>query len=98
MSRPSAGWSSWCSGRWPSGSPPVLWPEPNVESAVVDIRRHDPPAADRDWLFRLVAAGFGQRRKMLRRSLAELVPAEGFEAAGIRPDARAEELGVEDWG
>jgi 16S rRNA (adenine1518-N6/adenine1519-N6)-dimethyltransferase len=80
----------------------VFLPAPKVESALVRIERRPVPAVspdvDREWLFRLVGAGFGQRRKMLRRSLAELVPAEGFEAAGIRPDARAEELGVEDWG
>ena len=33
-------------------------------------------------LFGLVEAGFGQRRKMLRRSLAELVGADAFAAAG----------------
>ena len=47
---------------------------------------------------RCVRAGFGQRRKMLRRSLAALVEPADFEAAGIRPEARAEELDVADWG
>jgi 16S rRNA (adenine1518-N6/adenine1519-N6)-dimethyltransferase len=82
--------------------PTVFLPAPNVESALVRIERRPSPAVpvdvDRDGLFRLVAAGFGQRRKMLRRSLAGLVPADAFDAAGIRPDARAEELAVEDWG
>jgi 16S rRNA (adenine1518-N6/adenine1519-N6)-dimethyltransferase len=80
----------------------VFYPVPNVESALVRIDRRAAPAVghdvDRDWLFRLVRTGFGQRRKMLRRSLAALVPAETFVAAGIRPQARAEELSVEDWG
>ena len=80
----------------------VFHPVPNVESALVRIDRRPAPAVgaevDRDWLFRLVRTGFGQRRKMLRRSLAALVPAEAFAAAGIRPEARAEELAVEDWG
>ena len=80
----------------------VFHPVPNVESALVRIDRRPAPAVgpdvDPEWLFRLVRAGFGQRRKMLRRSLAGLVPAEAFEAAGIRPEARAEELAVEDWG
>jgi hypothetical protein len=35
---------------------------------------------------------------MLRRSLGDLVAPEAFEAAGIAPTARAEELSVEDWG
>jgi len=52
---------------------------------------------DRERLFRLVDAGFGQRRKMLRRSLAGLVDAEGFAAAGVRPEARAEELDLAAW-
>jgi 16S rRNA (adenine1518-N6/adenine1519-N6)-dimethyltransferase len=80
----------------------VFHPVPNVESALVRIDRRPVPAVgpevDPEWLFRLVRAGFGQRRKMLRRSLAALVPAEAFTAAGIRPEARAEELAVEDWG
>ena len=80
----------------------VFHPVPNVESALVRIDRRPAPAVgpevDPEWLFRLVRAGFGQRRKMLRRSLAALVPAEAFVAAGIRPEARAEELAVEDWG
>ena len=80
----------------------VFHPVPKVESALVRIDRRPAPAVgpdvDPEWLFRLVRAGFGQRRKMLRRSLAELVPAEAFVAAGIRPEARAEELAVEDWG
>ena len=80
----------------------VFHPVPKVESALVRIDRRPAPAVggavEPEWLFRLVRAGFGQRRKMLRRSLAALVSPEAFEAAGIRPDARAEELGVEDWG
>ena len=46
----------------------------------------------------VVKAGFGQRRKMLRRSLAGVVTPDAFERAGIRPEARAEELNVEEWG
>jgi len=80
----------------------VFHPVPNVESALVRIDRRPAPAVgpevDPEWLFRLVRAGFGQRRKMLRRSLAALVPTGAFAAAGIRPEARAEELAVEDWG
>ncbi len=82
--------------------PTVFHPVPKVESALVRIDRRPEPAVgsevDRAWLFRLVAAGFGQRRKMLRRSLSALVEAEAFAAAGVRPEARAEELSVEDWG
>jgi 16S rRNA (adenine1518-N6/adenine1519-N6)-dimethyltransferase len=85
-------------GRVPAS---VFLPRPEVESVLVDIRRRPAPApadeAGRDRLFALVRAGFGQRRKMLRRSLAGLVGADAFVAAGVRPEARAEELGLEDW-
>jgi 16S rRNA (adenine1518-N6/adenine1519-N6)-dimethyltransferase len=79
--------------------PSVFLPEPNVESVLVRIDRRPQPVcdADPDELFALVRAAFGQRRKMLRRSLADRVTAEQFEQAGIRPDARPEELGVDDW-
>ena len=81
----------------------VFVPRPRVESALVRIVRRptpavDPAAVDRSWLFELVRAGFGQRRKMLRRSLAGLAGAEDFAAAGVAPEARAEDLGVADWG
>ena len=93
----------WATARVVGRVPPTVFhPVPNVESALVRIDRRPAPAVgadvDREWLFRLVRAGFGQRRKMLRRSLAALVPAEAFVAAGIRPAARAEELAVGDWG
>ena len=77
-------------------------PVPNVESALVRIERRDVPAVGPEVepgaLFGLVAAGFGQRRKMLRRSLAGVVAAEAFAAAGVNPEARAEELDVIAWG
>jgi 16S rRNA (adenine1518-N6/adenine1519-N6)-dimethyltransferase len=93
----------WATARVVARVPPsVFMPTPKVESVLVDFRRRPDPAVgtdvDPEWLFRLVAAGFGQRRKMLRRSLAGLVPPDAFAAAGVRAEARAEELGVEDWG
>lgn len=83
-------------GRVPAS---VFLPRPRVESALVELARHSkPPAcADRERLFALVDAGFGKRRKILRRSLAGLVEAEELVAAGIRPEARAEELSLHDW-
>ena len=80
----------------------VFVPSPNVESALVRIDRRAAPAVgpdvDPDRLFALVGAGFGQRRKMLRRSLAGLVDADAFVAAGVNPEARAEELDVDGVG
>lgn len=80
----------------------VFHPRPDVESVLLQIRRRPEPAlgpdVDRRRLFALVGAGFGQRRKMVRRSLASVVHPAAFEAAGVRGDARAEELDVEAWG
>ncbi len=78
----------------------VFVPRPNVESALADIRRRAAPAVDAapDDLFHLVRTAFGQRRKMLRRSLAEVVTPEVFAAAGIDSRRRPEELDVGEWG
>jgi len=80
-------------------APSVFMPRPRVDSAVVALRRH-PPAGTEDErraVFALVEAGFGQRRKMLRRSLAGRAAPEDLEAAGIDPAARAEELDLAAW-
>ena len=81
--------------------PGAFVPRPRVDSVLVRIeRRVDGPAtgADPERLFALVRAGFGQRRKMLRRSLAGLVAPEAFPVAGVEPSARPEELDVCAWG
>ncbi len=81
----------------------VFRPRPKVESAVVRIERHPPSeqwplAPDVEARFEsLVRAGFGQRRKMLRRSLAGLVSAESFEAAEVDPAGRPETLALAQW-
>ena len=78
----------------------VFVPRPKVESSLVRIVRRPEPAVDvaAERLFPLVRAGFAHRRKMLRRALAGLVDEAAFAAAGVRPEARAEELDVETWG
>jgi len=76
----------------------VFLPPPKVESAVAVIRRTPaPPRAER--ALALAAAAFGQRRKMLRRSLAAALPdpSAALAAAGIDPTRRAEELSPEDY-
>lgn len=75
----------------------VFVPRPNVESALVRIDRRDPPDTDPHHLFALVKQAFGQRRKMLRRSLAGVVTAEQFAAADVSPEARPEQLGLPEW-
>ena len=58
----------------------------------------DPGEATYDEIDFLLRAGFAQRRKMLRRSLAGLVEDEAFASAGISPTARAEDLDIAAWG
>jgi 16S rRNA (adenine1518-N6/adenine1519-N6)-dimethyltransferase len=81
----------------------VFVPRPKVESVLVQLTRRrrvavDPAAVAPERLFAVVRAGFAQRRKMLRRSLAGVVDPAAFAAAGIDPAARAEELDVDAWG
>jgi len=81
-------------------------PAPSVESAVlvgeVQPRRLSP--ADEEQLWRLVQAGFRERRKMLHNVLPRQLPQVGrerFEVAmatvGIAPDRRPQTLSVEEW-
>lgn len=72
-------------------SPAVFVPAPPVESAVVELlRKPAPPAAER--AIELASTAFGQRRKMVRRSLADTVDEADLVAAGIDPTDRAEDL------
>ena len=68
-------------------------------SAVVHIVPGPQPAGvTAAGLERLTAAAFGQRRKMLRRSLQALPAAlEALDALGIDPARRAETLSVEEF-
>lgn len=74
----------------------VFEPKPRVSSTVVVIDRQ--AASDRaEAAIEIATAAFGQRRKMLRRSLADVVddPVAVLEAAGVDPEARPEQLGPE---
>ena len=81
-------------------------PPPKVDSQVVILRtRNNPlitPEDQRDF-FRIVKAGFSAKRKKLRSSLSgglgidKSVAEELLKNAGISPDARAEDLAIEDW-
>jgi 16S rRNA (adenine1518-N6/adenine1519-N6)-dimethyltransferase len=95
------------------GAPRILFrvgggafiPAPNVESAVVHIETHDPPLPreDRKGFFRVVTAGFAQRRKQLVNSLStglmlhrEVIIA-ALDAAGVASTLRPERLTVAEW-
>ncbi len=79
--------------------PEAFTPQPKVRSAVVHVTALPAPRypADAATLFRLTAAAFGQRRKMLRASLRGLAPGieDRLRAAGIAPTERAERLSLE---
>ncbi len=78
--------------------PHVFEPQPTVASAVVVLDRIDaPPEAPR--AIELAAAAFGQRRKMLRRSLADVLESaqETLLAASVAPTDRAEDISPGDF-
>ena len=81
-------------------------PPPKVDSQVVVLRTRDNPlitSEDQRDFFRIVKAGFSAKRKKLRSSLSgglgidKSVAEELLKNAGISPDARAEDLAIEDW-
>jgi 16S rRNA (adenine1518-N6/adenine1519-N6)-dimethyltransferase len=80
-------------------------PAPKVDSAVVrmiplDLQKvgaGDTVPRDPDLFARLVAAAFGQRRKMLRNTLKEFGGEALLAAQGLAPTARAEEIAVADF-
>jgi 16S rRNA (adenine1518-N6/adenine1519-N6)-dimethyltransferase len=72
-------------------------PVPKVDSAVIRLMPLRPRrcvARDETQLARVVAAAFSQRRKTLRNSLRGLIETATFDALGIAPTARAQELSV----
>ena len=81
--------------------PEAFVPAPKIHSAVVHLTALPEPRfpADPAVLNRVVAAGFNQRRKMLRASLKGLHPRieDLLVEAGIAPTARAEEIGLEQF-
>ncbi|MGP5055199.1 16S rRNA (adenine(1518)-N(6)/adenine(1519)-N(6))-dimethyltransferase RsmA [Brachybacterium paraconglomeratum] len=83
----------------------IFWPVPNVDSALVQLVRHEQPlgsAAEREQVFAVIDAAFAQRRKTLRAALAGWAGTaaraeEILRAAGIDPSARGETLEVEQF-
>jgi 16S rRNA (adenine1518-N6/adenine1519-N6)-dimethyltransferase len=81
-------------------------PAPEVDSAVVvaETTTRSLAPEDEDSLWRLVQAGFRERRKMIRNVLPRQLPAIGrgrfddaFSALGFDPQARPQTLAVGDW-
>ncbi len=81
-------------------APGAFRPPPQVDSAVVRLLPRAPDAIgidDRARFAAVVRAGFGQRRKTLRNALSGVADSAMIEAAGLRPEARAEQLAVADF-
>jgi len=81
-------------------------PPPKVDSQILVLKRMASPVladVDTKQLFRLISAGFGERRKKLRSSLAGGLHKSKPEIesllnkAGIDPNLRAQELTFEQW-
>ena len=81
----------------------VFWPVPRVDSGLVALTRHAPPAgAGRQETFAVIDAAFAQRRKTLRAALAPWAgsPASAesvLTAACVEPSLRGESLRVADF-
>jgi 16S rRNA (adenine1518-N6/adenine1519-N6)-dimethyltransferase len=87
-------------------NPALFWPRPDVESAVVRIDVYDAPpvdVSDEQSFFRVVRAGFGQKRKQLRNSLSAGLHLDKsrvddlLTTSGIDPQRRAETLSLDEW-
>jgi 16S rRNA (adenine1518-N6/adenine1519-N6)-dimethyltransferase len=84
----------------------LFMPPPKVDSQVIKLSRRSQPlfdALDRQVYLSVVRAGFSERRKKLRSSLAgglrqskENVD-QWLASAGIDPNRRAQELSLQEW-
>jgi len=88
--------------RVPAG---CFWPEPKVESAVLQIINHKSEIINQDseLFFKFVRSGFLNKRKQLWRNLATDLGLDGEKVKNVLKKVmgnemvRAEELSVEDW-
>lgn len=83
----------------------LFTPPPKVDSQVLVLeRRAEPlfPNIDTEVFFGLIKAGFSERRKKLKTSLktgvgSGVAVGDLLDKAGINPDARAQELSLDEW-
>ena len=89
--------------RIPAGA---FFPAPKVDSAVLSVDIYPTPMIQPELLnsfFRLIKAGFSQKRKTLRNALASglhILPSQAEDLltdANIDPQRRAETLRIEEW-
>jgi 16S rRNA (adenine1518-N6/adenine1519-N6)-dimethyltransferase len=82
-------------------------PAPAVDSAILRLRRRDRaavrPGEGREPFYRVVQAGFRQRRKQIHNGLARELQADAasvqaaLEECGVQPDRRPQTLSVDEW-
>ena len=84
----------------------AFYPSPNVDSSVLVVDIYPVPRIPvelLDTFFKLIKAGFGQKRKTLRNALSSGLSISASDAedllsrAGIDPKRRAETLSIEEW-
>lgn len=82
-------------------------PKPGVESAIIEIANisevfFDQHNLSQEFFFRVLRAGFGQKRKVLTNSLCEFIEKDALKSAltslGLSGLARPEELTPDQWG
>ncbi|WP_010309134.1 16S rRNA (adenine(1518)-N(6)/adenine(1519)-N(6))-dimethyltransferase RsmA [Kurthia senegalensis] len=88
----------------------VFMPQPNVDSAVLKLIRHDQPPVtvkDEKFFFEVTRASFAQRRKTLLNNLQSQLPEgkakkaqilEALESVNIEPSRRGETLSIAEFG
>lgn len=83
-----------------------FWPKPEVDSAIIKIKPFKEPPFGVDnvrMFFRIVKAGFGEKRKQLHNSLAgglwldDEVVQSALDELGIDPRVRPQDLSLEEW-
>jgi len=85
----------------------AIEPAPAVDSAVLRLRRREqaavPAGPQREPFYRVVQAGFRQRRKQVHNSLTRELPIDRavvdqtLAACGVDPDRRPQTLTVDEW-
>ncbi|HWL11648.1 MAG TPA: 16S rRNA (adenine(1518)-N(6)/adenine(1519)-N(6))-dimethyltransferase RsmA [Ureibacillus sp.] len=88
----------------------VFMPQPNVDSAVIRLIKHDEPPVkviNEDFLFEVTRASFAQRRKTILNNLQSGLMAgkekkqlilDALELANVDPTRRGETLSIQEFG
>lgn len=88
----------------------VFMPQPNVDSAVIKLTRHETPPVqvlNEDFFFKVSRGSFVQRRKTIINNLQSSLPngkekkeliIQALEKVGVAPTRRGETLSIEEFG